>query len=141
MENFTPYSALAGGALIGVAAVLFMTLNGRIAGISGIVGNLTVPTSGDIAWRLAFTVGLIAAPACYLLLGGQIPPTVFQVSTGPLIVAGLLVGFGSQVGNGCTSGHGVCGMARLSKRSIAATMTFMVTAAVTVFIVRHVVGG
>lgn len=141
MENFTPYSALAGGAMIGVAAVFFMVFNGRIAGISGIVGSLTVPKPGDIAWRLAFTLGLVAAPACYLVLGGAIPDIDFQATTIQLVVAGLLVGFGSQVGNGCTSGHGVCGMARLSKRSIVATMTFMATAGVTVFVVRHVLGG
>lgn len=141
MENFTPYSALAGGAMIGAAAVLFMILNGRIAGISGIVGSLTVPKQGDIAWRLAFTLGLVAAPACFLVLGGTIPDITFQATTVQLVAAGLLVGFGSQVGNGCTSGHGVCGMARLSKRSIVATMTFMATAGVTVFVVRHVLGG
>lgn len=141
MENFTPYSALAGGALIGAAAVLFMSLNGRIAGISGIVGNLTVPKQGDIAWRLAFALGLIGAPACYLVFGGSFPSVDFQASTVQLAVAGLMVGFGSQVGNGCTSGHGVCGMARLSKRSIIATMTFMATAGATVFVIRHVLGG
>jgi len=140
VENFTPYSALAGGALIGVAAVLFMFLNGRVAGISGILGGLTKPRSGDIGWRMAFTLGLVAAPALYLASGQVLPAITFQSSTTQLVIAGLLVGFGSQVGNGCTSGHGVCGMARFSTRSIAATVTFMITAGVTVYVMRHMLG-
>jgi len=141
VENFTPFSALAGGAMIGAAAVLFMFLNGRVAGISGILGGLTTPRKSDIAWRLAFTLGLIAAPVAYVAAGQTMPALSFQAPTALLVIAGLLVGFGSQVGNGCTSGHGVCGMARLSSRSIAATVTFMTTAGVTVYVMRHVLGG
>lgn len=137
MDNFTPVPALMGGLLIGVSASMFLMLNGRIAGISGIAGGLLQPIRGEVGWRIAFLVGLLAAPLFYRALGGVLPPFVVDAPLGVLLVAGLLVGFGSRLGSGCTSGHGVCGVARLSRRSIAATLTFMVTAVVTVFITRH----
>jgi len=137
-----PYvMALIGGLLIGLSAVLLMTLSGRIAGISGIIGGLLPPRpASDRSWRLAFILGLIAAPALLRVLTGDAflgPPTV-----GPqtLIAAGLLVGIGTALGSGCTSGHGICGISRLSLRSIFAVLAFMVTAIATVFVVRHVVG-
>lgn len=140
MENFTPYSAVAGGALIGLAAALLWVANGRIAGISGILGGLGNASANDIGWRVAFLAGLVAAPLFYLLVEG--PPAI-AVQAGPLVLiaAGLLVGFGTRLGGGCTSGHGVCGIARLSRRSIAATGLFMAAGAVTVYIARHVLGG
>ncbi len=139
---FTPWSSLAGGALIGLAAVLLMASSGRIAGISGIVARLLPPyRDAGFAGRLAFVAGLIAAPVAYMGATGL--PVVQTVASAPLLmtVAGLLVGFGSVWGNGCTSGHGVCGLARLSPRSLVATMVFMATAVATVFVVRHVIGG
>lgn len=142
MENFTPFSAALGGALIGLSAVLFMLLQGRIAGVSGIVGGLIAPAAGDWQWRLAFVVGLIAGPLVYMAMGGALPPISFPVSApAGLIVAGLLVGFGTRLGGGCTSGHGVCGISRLSPRSLAATGAFMFTGVATVFVLRHVLGG
>jgi len=138
MENFTPYSALTGGALIGLAAVLFMALNGRIAGISGVLGGLVIPRAGDVLWRVAFVAGIALAPILYRAAGGALPQINFYGSTVSLIIAGLLVGVGSQLGSGCTSGHGVCGIARFSRRSILATAVFMTIAALTVFVVRHV---
>ncbi len=139
---FTPWSSLAGGALIGLAAVLLMASSGRIAGISGIAARLLPPyRDSGFAGRLAFVAGLIAAPVVYMGATGL--PVVQTVASAPLLmtVAGLLVGFGSVWGNGCTSGHGVCGLARLSPRSLVATMVFMATAVATVFVVRHVIGG
>ena len=142
MTNFTPYSALLGGALIGVAAVLLMLFNGRIAGISGIAGQLLkFPPVADWPWRAAFVVGLICAPALLAVSQVQTPSIAIDTPIPMLLVAGVLVGFGSAFGSGCTSGHGVCGIARLSKRSILATLTFMTAGIVTVFVVRHVVGG
>ncbi len=140
MEHFTPFSSLAGGALIGLAAAVVWVGNGRIAGISGILGGIGRGFPADAGWRIAFLSGLMAAPAAYAFATGPVSVTVLA---GPatLIAAGLLVGFGTRLGNGCTSGHGVCGIARLSPRSIAATGIFMATAAVTVFIVRHTLGG
>ena len=142
MTDCTPLPALAGGILIGIAVLVLMGLNGRIAGISGIVGGLLPPASAeDKGWRIAFIAGLVGAPFLYIAFtSGQI---IQKVSDNmPLMVAaGLLVGFGSALGSGCTSGHGVCGMSRLSKRGIVATCTFMATAAITVFIARHVIGG
>ncbi|VVE49159.1 YeeE/YedE [Pandoraea iniqua] len=140
--HFTPWTALAGGVLIGVAAVWLMLANGRIAGISGIVGGLLRPRAGDIGWRLAFIVGLMAAPWAYRLLA-VVPEAQIDASFAMLAGAGLLVGFGTRLGSGCTSGHGVCGLSRLSWRSLAATLCFMVTGFLTVFVVRHVlhVGG
>ncbi len=131
-------SALAGGVLIGLAATLLLWLTGRIAGISGIVGGVLQPRQGEVAWRAAFLVGLIAAGAAWLWLvpGAYTPRQGFPPVL--LVVAGLLVGFGTRLGNGCTSGHGVCGLGRLSLRSLAAVMTFMVTAIATTYIVRHV---
>lgn len=139
--DFTPYSALIGGTLIGAAAALFVLLTGRILGISGAFAGVAMPRRGEFAWRLALLAGLLAAPLTYRALGGALPPVEITGSPGLLVVAGLLVGFGSRLGSGCTSGHGVCGLARLSPRSVVATGTFLVTAIVTVFVVRHVVGG
>ncbi len=139
MENFTPISAAIGGFLIGLSAVLLMALNGRIAGISGIVAGVLTPVKGDWTWRIAFISGLFVAPFAVWLVSGR-PEVIFPHPLWLTILGGLLVGFGARLGGGCTSGHGVCGMARLSKRSIAATMTFMAGAIVTVFIVNHLLG-
>lgn len=142
METMTPLMAIGGGLLIGTAAALLLLLTGRIAGVSGMVAAATRMGAGGTPWSqaTAFLVGLpIGAALIALLLS---TPEVIVTSSVPLlIVAGLLVGFGTRLGNGCTSGHGVCGMARLSPRSIAATATFMASAAATVFILRHVIGG
>lgn len=135
---FTPSSALAGGALIGLAAALFVLLNGRIAGISGILGGLLRPVRGDIAWRLAFLAGLIGAPLVYGLFA-PLPQPHIEAGTGWLIAAGLLVGVGTRYGAGCTSGHGVCGLSRLSPRSLVATLAFMAAGFVTVYLLRHVI--
>ncbi len=140
MENFTPYSAIAGGALIGLAAALLWVANGRIAGISGILGGLGSPSADDVGWRVSFLAGLVAAPVLCLLTVGP-PAIAVQSSPIVLVAAGLLVGFGTRLAGGCTSGHGVCGLARLSLRSITATGVFMTAAAATVFVARHVVGG
>jgi uncharacterized membrane protein YedE/YeeE len=140
MENFTPASALLGGFLIGASASLFLILCGRVAGISGIVGGLLPPHRQDLGWRLAFLAGLMLAPFAYGFAGGTLPPVAVTASVGTLIVGGLLVGFGSRLGSGCTSGHGVCGIGRGSPRSIAATLVFMATAIGTVFVTRHIVG-
>ncbi len=139
--NFTPYSALAGGALIGLSAALLMLGNGRIAGISGIVGGLFRPQPGEFGWRVAFLVGMLLGPAVVGLAGGYVPVPTFQTDTLGMIAAGLLVGFGTRLGAGCTSGHGVCGLARLSPRSLTATVIFMAVAVATVYLVRHVFGG
>lgn len=140
--HFTPWTALAGGALIGLAAVWLMLAAGRIAGISGIAGGLLRPRSGDVGWRVAFIAGLILAPWAYRAVA-VMPEAQIDASTAMLIAAGLLVGFGTRLGSGCTSGHGVCGLSRLSWRSLAATLCFMATGFLTVFVVRHVlnVGG
>lgn len=140
MEHFTPVSSAAGGALIGLAAALLWVANGRIAGISGIVGGLIGATVRELGWRAAFLIGLIAAPLGYAVVAGA-PGVTVASNPALLVTAGLLVGFGTRLGSGCTSGHGVCGMARLSGRSFAATATFMAAAAVTVFVMRHVTGG
>jgi len=136
---FTPASALAGGALIGAAAALFAVLNGRIAGISGILGGLLRPQGGDIAWRVAFVAGLVAAPAGYMLLSG-LPEIRIDAAYPALVAAGLLVGAGTRFGAGCTSGHGVCGISRLSPRSLVATLAFMAAGFATVYLLRHVAG-
>ncbi len=139
---FTPWSALAGGALIGLAAVLLMATSGRIAGISGIAARLLPPYRNvDVVGRLAFVAGLVAAPAVWMAATGK--PIAQTVGEAPVLMtmAGLLVGFGSVWGNGCTSGHGVCGLARLSPRSLVATLAFMTTAVATVFVARHLIGG
>jgi uncharacterized membrane protein YedE/YeeE len=130
--------ALAGGVLIGIAATLLLWLTGRIAGISGILGGVVMPRSGEVAWRAAFLIGLVGAGAAYLWL---VPGAYTSRQGFPpllLVIAGLLVGFGTRMGNGCTSGHGVCGLGRLSMRSLAAVLIFMATAVVTTYIVRHV---
>ena len=137
--SFTPIASAAGGALIGLSAVLLMALKGRIAGVSGIASRLLPPyEDSELAGRLAFVAGLVAAPVLVWLATGNIPAQSIEAETPVLVIAGLLVGFGSVWGNGCTSGHGVCGLSRLSVRSLVATAIFMATAAVTVFLVRHV---
>ena len=141
MANFTPLSAAIGGALIGLSAVLLMLLTGRIAGISGIFGGLLSPDSRDRGWRIAFIAGLVLAPLLAGWIGYGMPTPKLPPSWTVIIAAGLLVGFGSRLGGGCTSGHGICGVARLSVRSIAATAIFMLTAIATVAITRHVLGG
>jgi uncharacterized membrane protein YedE/YeeE len=133
---FSPVSALAGGVLIGIAAAMFALLNGRIAGISGIVGGLLRPAAGDVAWRLAFVAGLVGAPLVYLVFA-PLPAPRIDAQFGALAVAGLLVGIGTRYGAGCTSGHGVCGLSRLSPRSLAATALFMAAGFATVFVARH----
>ena len=138
-NEFTPWSALAGGVLIGIAAAIFVLLNGRIAGISGVIGGLFKPVRGDVAWRAAFVIGLIGAPLVYGLLAALPPPRI-DAPVGALILAGLLVGIGTRYGSGCTSGHGVCGLARLSPRSLVATGAFMAAGFATVFVTRHVFG-
>ncbi len=140
MEHFTPVSAAIGGVLIGLSVALLWLGNGRVAGISGIVGGLWTPSTGDIAWRIVFIVGLIAAPLLYRAGGGALPPIVVPLPWPLIIAAGLLVGFGTRLGGGCTSGHGVCGLARLSPRSLVATAVFMATAMVTSFVLRHAIG-
>ena len=135
---FTPWTALAGGALIGVAAGMLVLLNGRIAGISGIVGGLLRPVRGDRAWRVAFVLGLIGAPSVAGWLF-QLPQLKIDAGLGALVLAGLLVGIGTRYGGGCTSGHGVCGLSRLSPRSVVATACFMAAGFVTVAVLRHAV--
>ena len=131
-------AGLAGGVLIGLAATLLLWLNGRMAGISGVLGGVLSPERHDVVWRIAFLVGLMAAAGLYfaLLPGTYVPREGFP--RGGLVLAGLLVGFGTRMGSGCTSGHGVCGLGRLSPRSLAAVVTFILTAMVTTFLVRHV---
>ena len=141
MANFTPVSAAIGGALIGLSAVLLMLFDGRIAGVSGILGGLLNPQSDDRGWRIAFILGLIAAPLSAMLMGYAVPTPQLPTSLVAIVVAGLLVGFGTRLGSGCTSGHGICGIARLSPRSIAATGMFMLTAIIVVAVMRHGVGG
>lgn len=138
--HFTPGSALAGGLLIGLAAAGFVLLNGRIAGISGILGGLLRPARGDVAWRLAFLAGLVAAPLAWQL-AAPLPALRVEAGKAALVVAGLLVGAGTRYGSGCTSGHGVCGISRLSPRSLVATLAFMLTGFATVFAVRHLFAG
>ncbi len=137
--NFTPWTSLAGGLLIGLAAVLLLLFNGRIAGISGIVGGLLSPKRGEIAWRAAFVVGLIASPIAFSVVR-PLPSVQINASYLVLVLAGLLVGLGTRYGSGCTSGHGVCGLSRRSLRSLVATTTFMLAGFFTVYIVRHVSG-
>ena len=141
MANFTPVSAAIGGSLIGLSAVLLMLLTGRIAGISGIFGGLLDFRSEDRDWRIAFIAGLILAPLIAGWMGYGMPSPKLPASWTVIIAAGLLVGFGARLGGGCTSGHGICGVARLSVRSIAATVIFMLAAIVTVAVTRHVFGG
>jgi uncharacterized protein len=138
-QNFTPWASLAGGAGIGLAAALLVLFNGRIAGISGIIGGLIQPRLHEAGWRIAFIAGLIIAPLLWQIFSA-LPSIQIDASYGLLIIAGLLVGIGTRYGSGCTSGHGICGLSRLSPRGIVATLTFMAAGFVTVYIVRHVLG-
>ena len=135
-NSFTPGPSLAGGLLIGIAAAMFVLLNGRIAGISGVLGGLLAPVRGDLAWRLAFLGGLVGAPMAWRAFAAA-PALRVDAGTATLVVAGLLVGLGTRYGSGCTSGHGVCGVSRLSPRSLAATAAFMGAGFATVFVLRH----
>ena len=141
MTDFTPLMSLLGGTLIGLSAVLLMAFNGRIAGMTGILTGLLPPVAADWPWRAAFIAGAIVAPLLILAVSSEAIGFDSPVPTPWLAVSGLVVGVGVYFGSGCTSGHGVCGMARLSPRSIAATAIFMATATATVFVVRHVLGG
>jgi uncharacterized membrane protein YedE/YeeE len=141
MANFTPISAAIGGALVGLSAVLLMLFTGRIAGVSGIFDGLINPQTSDRGWRAAFVAGLITAPVTAMLVGYTVPMPQMPDSYVTIIISGLLVGFGTRLGSGCTSGHGICGIARLSPRSIAATGVFMVAAIVVVALTHHVFGG
>ena len=140
MENFTPVSALVGGLLIGGAATLLLWFNGRIAGISSIARGLLEWKPGDLLWRLLFLGGLVAGAGVFYALFGQAPASRPNFPVWLLGIGGVLVGFGTSLGNGCTSGHGVCGLGRLSVRSLAATLIFLVTGIVTTYVVRHVFG-
>ena len=134
--HFTPWTSLAGGLLLGLAAALFILFSGRVLGISGIVGGLLRPRKGDAGWRLAFVLGMLVAPSLYALFAGPLQPRI-DAGWGMVVVAGLLVGVGTRYGSGCTSGHGVCGLSRLSPRSLVATLAFMGAGFVTVFLIRH----
>ena len=140
MTEFTPWQSLFGGALIGFSAVLLMALHGRIAGMTGILSGVIPPLAGDWPWRAVFLAGAVISPLIYLAAGGEI---AFSIPIGipAIVLGGLLVGIGVHFGNGCPSGHGICGIARLSARSIVAVITFMITAFITVFVIRHVIGG
>jgi uncharacterized membrane protein YedE/YeeE len=138
-SEFTPWRSLAGGMLIGLAAALFVLLQGRIAGISGVLGGILGASPGDRGWRVAFVLGLIAAPLAWALAGLPVTSRI-DAGTGTLIAAGLLVGVGTRYASGCTSGHGVCGLARGSMRSLVATLAFMAAGFATVFVVRHLLG-
>lgn len=138
-NSFTPAAAISGGVIIGLAATLLLLINGRIAGISGILGTLLRPTKGDIAWRIAFLVGIIGAPSLWLL-AGDLPAIKIEASYPVLVAAGLIVGIGTRYGSGCTSGHGVCGISRFSPRSIVATLSFMAGGFFTVYLIRHIIG-
>jgi uncharacterized protein len=138
VENFTPVSGLVGGLLIGLAGALMMLFNGQIAGISGIVGSMLAKKASEVGWRAVFVVGLLLGAFAYTLVTGGAIPVTIQASLPVMVVAGLLVGFGTRLGSGCTSGHGISGIARFSKRSIVATLVFMATAIITVFVTHHV---
>lgn len=140
--NFTPWASLAGGVLLGVASALFVLLNGRVLGISGILGGLLPPKQGDASWRVSVLLGMFSAPLVYGLLApeGFAKAPQIDASFGLVVAAGLLVGLGTRYGSGCTSGHGVCGLSRLSPRSLVATLAFMGAGFVTVYLVRHVFG-
>ena len=139
-NNFTPWASLAGGLLIGLAVALLLMLNGRVAGISGIIGGLFRPSQGDVWWRVAFLAGLVLSPLAFAMVS-PLPEIQVEASYALLVVAGLLVGIGTRYGAGCTSGHGVCGLSRGSPRSMVATLTFMLAGGVTVYLVRHLVRG
>jgi hypothetical protein len=136
-NHFTPWASLAGGVLLGLASAAFILLNGRVLGISGIVGGLLRPRHGDALWRVAFVAGLLAAPLLWRHFAQPVVPRI-EAGTALLVVAGLLVGWGTRYGSGCTSGHGVCGLSRLSPRSLVATLAFMGAGFATVFVMRHV---
>jgi uncharacterized membrane protein YedE/YeeE len=139
---FTPWASLAGGVLIGLASTLLMLTLGRVFGATGILAGLFQPSGGqDFAWRAALLAGMVSGPAVIWLVSGAMPAVQVPVSTLALVLGGLIVGVGVTYGSGCTSGHGVCGMARLSPRSIVATLTFMIFTGLTVYLVRHVFGG
>lgn len=137
--NFTPWASLAGGILLGVASALFILLNGRVLGISGILGGLLPPRAGDAGWRVAFLLGMLAAPLVFGLLApaGFMQAPRIDAGLGAIVAAGLLVGLGTRYGSGCTSGHGVCGLSRLSPRSLVATLAFMGAGFAMVFVIRH----
>ena len=139
--NFTPWASLAGGILLGVASALFILLNGRVLGISGILGGLLRPRTGDAGWRVAFLLGMLAAPLVFGLLApaGFMQAPRIDAGLGAIVAAGLLVGLGTRYGSGCTSGHGVCGLSRLSPRSLVATLAFMGAGFATVFVIRHLI--
>lgn len=138
-QHFTPWASLAGGILIGLAAAMLVLLDGRILGISGILGGLLRPRAGDAGWRLAFIAGTCAAPlaVAFLAPAGMLPVPRIDTGYAAIVIAGLLVGLGTRYGAGCTSGHGVCGLSRLSVRSLVATLAFMAAGMATVGIVRH----
>ncbi len=140
MEHFTPITGLIGGMFIGLSAASFVLLNGRVAGISGIVGGVFSDQLSQLSWRLAFIVGIVIGPFLVQAATGTSPVIAMQVDTPLLVLGGLLVGFGSRLGSGCTSGHGICGLARGSERSLVATATFFSIALATVFLMRHVMG-
>jgi uncharacterized protein len=140
LENFTPVSAFSGGVLIGLAATILLLFNGRIAGISGIMGGLLNPQRSELFWRIAFLIGIIIGAFLVHLTNQALNPLRVGFPVWLLVTGGFLVGFGTRMGNGCTSGHAVCGIARFSMRSLVATVTFMTTGFITVFIVRHIVG-
>lgn len=142
MTEFTPVASLIGGLMIGLSAALLLFANGRIAGISGIAGGLlSGPGRGDVLWRLVFVGGLLVGGFAMAANAPQLFAFEIDRSTGALVAAGLLVGFGTRLGNGCTSGHGVCGISRMSRRSLVATATFMAAGFATVYVVNHVLGG
>ena len=138
-NHFTPGLSLAGGVMLGLASALFILVNGRILGISGILGGLLIPKAGDVAWRVAFVLGLLAAPMLYAGLRGPWEVRI-EAGWGTVVAAGLLVGIGTRYASGCTSGHGVCGLSRLSPRSLVATVSFMAAGFVVVYLVRHALG-
>jgi uncharacterized membrane protein YedE/YeeE len=135
-NHFTPWASLSGGILLGLASALFILVNGRILGISGIVGGLFRPRADDVGWRLSFVLGMLVAPLLYAAVVG-LPAVRIDAGWATLLVAGVMVGFGTRYGSGCTSGHGVCGLSRLSPRSLAATLAFMAAGFVTVYLMRH----
>lgn len=140
MEPVNPYTALLGGALIGLGATLLLSLNGRIAGISGILNGVIMPQPGDVSWRVVFLAGVLLGSLLHQWCFPERVPPTSGVAFWPMIVGGLLVGYGTRMGNGCTSGHGVCGLGRLSLRSLVATVVFLVAGMVSVFLLRHVMG-
>jgi len=139
-NNFTPWASLAGGLLLGLASAMFVLLNGRVLGISGIIGGLLKPKAGDLSWRIFLVLGMVAAPAVWVALTGRPLAARIDASWLVVIIAGLLVGVGTRYGAGCTSGHGVCGLSRLSPRSLVATLAFMAAGFVTLFFIRHLLG-